>query len=236
MSGPHRNEDKVNTIGIVVVGICGAVLVYVSITALQAFYVNDTSEIQVMADYGGQDTSSKSVRADQLNHIAEYGANAAGGGTQTYHVKIDRAMQLVVDQAKVDPGSLVPAVGRSDKSTIDPVFGRPKIQQPAPGTAPANPGAGNNGATPPAMQPGQNAGSAGAAPAPGQSSPTPAAAGSGASTPSSPEAPMVPTGGGPTGGGPGNQAPVSGAGPLPSTQTPEKRTSPKGTGSGGHAP
>lgn len=37
MSGPHRNPDKINTIGIVVVGICGAVLVYVSIVALQAF-------------------------------------------------------------------------------------------------------------------------------------------------------------------------------------------------------
>ena len=33
--GPHRNPDKLNTIGIVVVGICGAVLVYVTIVALQ---------------------------------------------------------------------------------------------------------------------------------------------------------------------------------------------------------
>ena len=57
MSGPKRNPDKLNTIGVVVVGICGAVMVYVTIVALQAFYINDTSEIQTMADYGGQDTA-----------------------------------------------------------------------------------------------------------------------------------------------------------------------------------
>ena len=34
MSGPKRNPDKLNTIGVVVVGICGAVMVYVSIAAL----------------------------------------------------------------------------------------------------------------------------------------------------------------------------------------------------------
>ena len=56
MSGPKRNPDSLNTIGVVVVGICGAVMVYVSITALQAFYMNDTSELQTMQDYGGQDT------------------------------------------------------------------------------------------------------------------------------------------------------------------------------------
>src|SRR6266496_3389941 len=65
MSGPKRNPDRLNTIGVVVVGICGAVLVYVTIVALEAFYVNDTSEIQTMADYGGQDTGAKSLRTDQ---------------------------------------------------------------------------------------------------------------------------------------------------------------------------
>ena len=63
MSGPKRNPDKLNTIGVVVVGICGAVMVYVTIVALQAFYMNDTSEIQTMADYGGQDTTAKAHKA-----------------------------------------------------------------------------------------------------------------------------------------------------------------------------
>jgi len=76
MSGPKRNPDKLNTIGVVVVGICGAVLVYVTIVALQAFYVNDTAEVQATADYGGQDTASRSLRTEQLNRIGEYGTNA----------------------------------------------------------------------------------------------------------------------------------------------------------------
>ena len=210
MSGPARNQDKINTIGVVVVGICGAVLVYVSITALEAFYVNDTSEIQTMADYGGQDVTAKSVKADQLSHIGEYGANAAGAA-QTYHLKIDRAMQLVVDNAKVDPGSLVPAFGRSDKSTIDPVFGRPKIAPPAPAPAPG-------GATPPATPTNEGSGAGSAAPAP--------AAGSGAGSAAvviPPAAPMVPTG----------AAPAKGTPQL--TPNPA-RPRPKANGSGGHAP
>ena len=67
MSGPKRNPDKLNTIGVVVVGICGAVLVYVTIVALQAFYMNDTAEMQTMADYGGNDTTArKAIKADEM--------------------------------------------------------------------------------------------------------------------------------------------------------------------------
>jgi hypothetical protein len=167
MSGPHRNPDRINTIGVVVVGICGAVLVYVTIVALEAFYVNDTSEIQTMADYGGQDTTAKSVRAEQQGHINEYAPNnAVAGSPQTYRIKIDDAMKLVVDGAKVDPSQLIPSLGRSDISTIKPVFGRPKIEVP-----PATPAPG--GATPPADGAAPPAG-AGAAPAAGGGSAAPA--------------------------------------------------------------
>ncbi|HEX8109267.1 MAG TPA: hypothetical protein VF516_16155, partial [Kofleriaceae bacterium] len=142
MSGPKRNPDRLNTIGVVVVGICGAVLVYVTIVALQAFYVNDTSEIQTMADYGGQDTAAKSLRTDQLSRINEYGTNprpaAAKAGEaqrpQTYRVPIDVAMKRVVEDARADPGALVPSLGRSDKATVLPIFGRPKLI-PAPAAA-----------------------------------------------------------------------------------------------------
>lgn len=135
MSGPKRNPDRLNTIGVVVVGICGAVLVYVTIVALQAFYVNDTSEVQTTADYGGQDTSARSLRTDQLSRVNEYGTNprpaAAKPGEaqrpQTYRVPIDVAMKRVVEDAKADPGALVPALGRSDQATVLPIFGRPKL-------------------------------------------------------------------------------------------------------------
>ena len=41
-----RNADRLNMIGVVVVGICGAVLTYVSIALLQAFYMDDTEQVE----------------------------------------------------------------------------------------------------------------------------------------------------------------------------------------------
>jgi hypothetical protein len=215
MSGPKRNPDRINTIGIVVVGLCGAVLVYVTIVALEAFYVNDTSEIQTIADYGGQDTTQRSLRTDQLNRISEYASNPKPAPpkaneapkSQSYRIPVDVAMKLVVDAAKADPSSLIPVVGRSDKATVLPIFGRPTpIAAPAAAPAPAPAG----GAAP--------APAAGAAPA----APAPGAATSG----TLPAAPQVPTG---AGTGP---SPVGGAGALdaPAAPAPATRKTPPATG------
>jgi len=199
MSGPKRNPDRLNTIGIVVVGLCGAVLVYVTIVALQAFYVNDTSEVQTIADYGGQDTISKSLRSEQLSRIGEYASNPRPAlpkpnetaKLQSYRVPIDVAMKLVVEAAKADPSQLVPAVGRSDKATVLPIFGRPKPLPAAPAPAPAA--------------------ATDAAPA------TPAAAS--ATLPAAPQAP--------TGSGTGS-APVGGGGALDKPATPGTPARPAG--------
>jgi hypothetical protein len=234
MSGPKRNPDRLNTIGVVVVGICGAVLVYVTIVALEAFYVNDTSEIQTMADYGGQDTVARSIRTEQINRINEYGTNprpAPPKGNepvkpQTFRVPITHAMKLVVDGAKTEPSALVPGVARSESATVLPIFGRPKLTPPPAGATPAP-------STPPPGPPAPGAAPAGAAGGPAGSAagatPGGTATGSGAVAPS---APLVPTG---TGTGP---APVGGAGPLdkasvPATPPPEAAKAPppaKGNG------
>ena len=158
MSGPKRNPDKLNTIGVVVVGICGAVLVYVTIVALQAFYMNDTSEIQTMADYGGQEMTAKNHRAAEMGNITESAQNqTAPGEPQTFRIPITEAMKEVIESAKTDPSHLIPALPPSTKPTIEPIFGRPKpLPTPAPGAtgAPAE-GAGSGSgsaaaATPPA--------------------------------------------------------------------------------------
>lgn len=186
MSGPKRNPDTLNTIGIVVVGICGAVLVYVTIVALQAFYVNDTSEIQTMADYGGNDTSARSIKTTQIHNITDVGANAVAAPkpgetpkSATYRVNIDQAMKLVVESAKVDPSMLVPTQGRADKATIKPIYGRPQpLPAPTPPPAPndgAGSGAGSGSAAPPTTPAGAGSGSA----APVVTPPTAAGSGSG---------------------------------------------------------
>ncbi|MGE0870959.1 MAG: hypothetical protein AB7P03_20510 [Kofleriaceae bacterium] len=132
--GPKRNPDKLNTVGVVVIGICSAVLVYVAIVALQAFYMDDTSELQTMADYGGNDTTVRDLRAKQRGVIEHYGANPKPADPkpgeqpkpQTYRIPIDLAMKAVVISAKSDPSMLIPSYGKSDKATVQPIFGRPK--------------------------------------------------------------------------------------------------------------
>ena len=139
MSGPKRTADKINTIGIVVVGICSAVLVYVTIVALQAFYMNDTSEIQTMADYGGQDTQAKAIRAEQTGNITRSSTPnnppKSVAEVQTYRIPINAAMQKIVDDSKKDPALLVPAFGAAKCRTVLPDFGRPKADDkpPCPG-------------------------------------------------------------------------------------------------------
>ena len=194
MSGPKRNPDKLNTIGVVVVGICGAVLVYVTIVALQAFYMNDTSEIQTMADYGGQDTTAKTHRAAEMGNITEYGKNAAApNATQTFHVPIDQAMKDVIDSAKTDPSHLVPALPPAQKPTIEPVFGRPKpIAPPAPPPAAPAEGSGSGSGSAAAAPTGTTA--APTAPTGVPHEPRPVAGAGGASTATSPKtnAPKAP--------------------------------------------
>jgi hypothetical protein len=203
MEGAKKQEDKLNMIGIVVVGICGAVLVYVSIVLLEAFYVNDTADLNRMADYGGQETQVMSVKAAQRSAIDQDGRNtAAPGEAESFRIKIDHAMDLVAKEAAVDPSDLIPVVGPSTKPTIKPAFGRP-ILLTAPAPAPTGAGSGSAGA---------GAGSA-AAPASGSGSAAAPAAGSGSAA-----APAAGSGSGASAAGSGSgvpAAPAPGGGNAP---------------------
>ena len=199
MSGPKRNPDKLNTIGIVVVGICGAVMVYVTIVALQAFYMGDTADMQANKDFGGMDTTAKGHKADEMRNITEAASNPSG----TYRIPIDNAMGLIVRDAEKDPSHLVPALPPSTKPTIEPAFGRPKLLGAPPAPTEGASGAAPAGAGSAAAPAGAGAGSA-AAPAGAGSAAAPAGAGAGsAAAPAGagagsahPAAPQTPTGAG----------------------------------------
>jgi hypothetical protein len=141
--GTKRNSDTLNTIGIVVVGICGAALVYISIVLLQAFYMDDTSVVQTMADYGGQDVEYQRGRSAELTHITQCSnvMGSPGNNTANKHaVRIEDAMRLVVEDARKDPTMLVPESGRADRPTIQAKFGRPTpLSAPAPDAPAAAP-------------------------------------------------------------------------------------------------
>lgn len=145
MSGPKRNPDSINTIGIVVIGVCASVLVYVTIVALQAFYMQDTAEIQTMADYGGNDTSARSVKAAAMQNLTEYAANQGKAGESiTYRVPIDVAMKKVLENG-AHPDQLIPGIS-STEASAEPVFSRSiplKATTPAAGSGSAGSGSGS---------------------------------------------------------------------------------------------
>ncbi len=206
MSGPKRNPDKLNTIGVVVVGICGAVLVYVSIVALQAFYMNDTASVQSKADYEGMDVTAKGKKADELRNINE----VASTGNGTFRMKIDDAMKGVVEAAKSDPSHLTGGkLPPSTKESIPPQFGRPKLggtdaAAPA-GAGSAAPAGAGSAAPTGAGSAAAPAGAGSAAPA-GAGSAAPAGAGSAAPAAGATGGAVIPT---PTGVGPGGAAGAS---------------------------
>jgi hypothetical protein len=156
MSGAKRNPDKLNTIGVVVIGVCGAVLVYVTIVALQAFYMDDTAELQTTADYGGQEDAVRTIRSTQRATLDRAQPNPTQANmSQTWRIPIDTAMVKVVESARdaKTAAQPVPQLGyHATKATAQPVFGRPR-QLDAQPSQPRPPG---TDTSPPGGEPGPN--------------------------------------------------------------------------------
>jgi hypothetical protein len=128
--GEKKNPDKMNTVTIVTVGLTGAALVYISIIAIEALYLNETSRVDEVAAFGKQGDVRTSLRTTQIGNITEarIRTNVLGlNNVQLYSIPIDEAKRLVLHDAKQDPANLVPAVTRSEFTTIKPVFGRPSL-------------------------------------------------------------------------------------------------------------
>jgi hypothetical protein len=178
-SGEKKNSDKLNMVGIATVGFAGSAVVYLSIIGIQALYLNETSSVNEVAQFGKQGEVKNTLKAEQLGKIS--GAtnevrtgSKAPNGTQLYSIPIDAAMKLVVRDAANDPANLVPAISRSEFATIKPAFGRPQTlatPQPLGHSAPPPPPVVDPSAPAPTTPEGTPP-PAGAAPAPA----TPAAA------------------------------------------------------------
>jgi hypothetical protein len=138
-----RNADRLNIIGVVVVGICGAVLTYVSIILLEAFYMNETSAIERQQAFEAQGSLRNTVKSAGITRL---------DGTTEGTVAIERAMEIIAVEATKDPSNLVPAVGASKQPSVEAEYGRPKaVGAPAPAdaAAPAAPAAGGAAAPAP---------------------------------------------------------------------------------------
>lgn len=130
MSGTgKRGPDLLNVIGIVTVGVCGAVLTYVSIVLLTAYYMHETTD---------RDHQKAIENPSALRETVHASTTANLDGSKEGTIKVERAVELVLQDAAKDPSNLVPAVGPSTQPTVVAEYGRAAdVQKAAAPTPPA---------------------------------------------------------------------------------------------------
>jgi hypothetical protein len=120
MESPKKQPDYVNTLGVVVVGLAGALLVYISFVGLQAYYYAQTSVLEAERDAEGKSAELRTLLAEQESELKGYRRLDAAKNTVT--LPIDVAMRRVVEVAAEDRrATLVPVVGAHDTPTVQPV-------------------------------------------------------------------------------------------------------------------
>ena len=193
---PKKQQDRVNAYGIVLIGLVGTVLIWVSVVALQAYYNRTSGALRSERDAEWKNKDVMDLKTAQLAELRDSKFVNPQKGIVT--IPIDQAEVLVLKGLRDGDPSVVPAVGPHDLPTVPAVWGRPvDAAAPAAGGPAAVPAAG--GAAAPAAAggaaaPAPAAGGA-AAPAPaagGAAAPAPAAGGAAAPAASSNEAPATP--------------------------------------------
>jgi hypothetical protein len=138
MSHPKRSSDVVNNFGIVLIGLTSAILLWVSIVALQAYYGSTAGEIEEQRTATDLGREMRELKAAQAAALQEWKWVDQKKGTVT--VSIDHAMAAVVRDARGGAASLVPAVGAHDQPTVPAEPGRPADDVAVPGGAAPAPG------------------------------------------------------------------------------------------------
>lgn len=192
---PRKAQDRVNAFGVVLIGMVAAVLLWVSVVALQAYYYSTAGELESQRASVGKSREVRDLKAQQRADLQDSKYIDPKKGIVT--VPLDDAMKLVLEDAKKGAPSLVPAIGAHDQPTIPAVSGRPPDNLATP-AAPGGAAAPAGGAAPPA----------GGSPPPASGS-TPPASGSTPATPA-PDA----------GGAPAAPAPATQPSTTPSPPSP----------------
>ena len=183
--GASRASDKVNTYGIVLIGVVAAILLWVSVIALQAYYQNTEGALEAERDAANKGREVRDLKAAQLATLQETKVVDPKKGIVT--LPIEDAMRLVVRDARGGAPALVPAVGPDDKPTVPAAWGHPPDNAKVPG-APGAAGAAAPGAAGAAAPGAAGAAAPGAAPAGATAAP-----GGGQAAPATGTAPATPT-------------------------------------------
>jgi hypothetical protein len=160
MEGAPKEADRLNIIPITVIGMAGALIVYASFVALQAFYNDEAEKIAMQRNAEGKSYELREFQARQRGEMTDY--RMLEKRNRIVALPIERAMKLVVEDVRGGNSSnLVPAVGPHDSPTAPVVISVP-LDSPQPAEQPA-PGEGTEaeGATPGAAPAGDGAAPAG---------------------------------------------------------------------------
>jgi hypothetical protein len=206
---PRKAQDRVNNYGIMLIGLVSAVLLWVSVVALQAYYNRTSGLLQGERDELGMNRQVIDLKSAQLAELND--SKFVNPQKGIVSIPITDAEKLVLQGLREGSPSLVPAVGAHDLPTVPAVWGRPSDAAPgaAPGAAPA--GATASGAAPAGVAP---AGAAPAGAAPAGAAPAGGATASGA----------APAGAAPAGAAPAGS---TGEASLPAGTTPGTTPTPR---------
>jgi hypothetical protein len=151
MSGlPKKAQDRVNTFGILLIGLVTTVLLWVSVVALQAYYYSSAGEIEREREAHNKGRQARDLKARQTAELMDSKYVDPQRGLVT--IPIDTAKDMVLREARGRADSLVPAIGAHDTPTVPAVWGRPSDTATAPkaGTVEEGDGEGADEEAPPA--------------------------------------------------------------------------------------
>ncbi|HTE53357.1 MAG TPA: hypothetical protein VK698_21025 [Kofleriaceae bacterium] len=224
---PKKQQDRVNAYGIVLIGLVGTVLIWVSVVALQAYYNRTSGALRSERDAEWKNKDVMDLKTAQLAELRDSKFVNPQKGIVT--IPIDQAEVLVLKGLRDGDPSVVPAVGPHDLPTVPAVWGRPvDAAAPAAGGPAAVPAAG--GAAAPAA-PAAAGGAAAPAAAGGAAAPAPAAGGAAAPAPAAGGAAAPAAAGGaaapaPAAGGAAAPAPAAGGAAAPAASSNEAPATP----------
>lgn len=161
---PVKEEDKVNSMAIVVVGLATTAILWASVIALQAYFEDTEGEIAEQRATIGRADGVRDLKSQQSADLSKTTYADPNKGTLK-RLSIEHAKSAVVRDAKAGAATLIPTLGLLNTATVPAMAGKPALV-PA-DASPSTPAP----AAPPADVPAPP----GAAPAPG-AAPTPGAA------------------------------------------------------------
>src|SRR5688572_23133750 len=110
MSGmPKKNADNVNNFGIVLIGLTSAVLLWVSVVALQAYYGSTAGAVEEERQATNQGGEVRALMAQQTSLLKE--SHWVDQKKGTVSIPIEAAEALVIAAAQAGAPSLVPSIG-----------------------------------------------------------------------------------------------------------------------------